>query len=69
MRLTKLIEWRQLNNITLTGLGDSLGVSHSTVLRWEKGDILLPAERAVEISKLTGVPLHELRPDLWGKAA
>ena len=29
---------------------------------WEKQ---IPAERVAVVSKVTGIPKHELRPDLW----
>jgi hypothetical protein len=31
------------------------------ISQWKK----IPAERAHLISELTGIPLHDLRPDLW----
>lgn len=48
---------------TAVALGRRLDVSHSTILRWASGRV--PAERARAVSDATGIPLHELRPDLF----
>jgi DNA-binding transcriptional regulator YdaS (Cro superfamily) len=42
-------------------------VSHSTVLRWIEGRI--PAERVRAVSAATGIPPHQLRPDLFDAPA
>lgn len=45
-------------------LAKALGVSAQAVHNWKlRGTI--PAERAKDVAAATGVPLHELRPDLW----
>lgn len=44
----------------LTSLAAALGIYPSAILQWEK----VPAERVVEIEKATGIPRHNLRPDL-----
>lgn len=49
-----------------TKLGRSLGVSHMTVLLWARGRI--PAERVMAVEQATGLPRHELRPDLYPPA-
>lgn len=38
----------------------AVGRPHSTILSWPR----VPAERVVEIEEKTGIPRHELRPDL-----
>ena len=38
-------------------------VNKSTVLRWEEERV--PAERVIEVERVTGVPRSELRPDLY----
>lgn len=45
----------------ITKLAQGLGVKHQTFYSWKK----VPAERVLEIERLTGVPRHELRPDLY----
>lgn len=42
-------------------LADGLGVRHQTFYSWRR----VPAERVLEIERLTGIPRHVLRPDLW----
>lgn len=41
----------------------ALGISRRTFFLWKSSRI--PAERVVEIERITGVARHELRPDLW----
>ena len=49
--------------VTLEDLGSRFGVNKSTVLRWEEERV--PAERVLDVERETGVPRHELRPDLY----
>jgi DNA-binding transcriptional regulator YdaS (Cro superfamily) len=42
-------------------LADALGITRSAIEQWP----MVPAERVVEISRLTGIPREELRPDLY----
>lgn len=43
-------------------LARRLGVKRQSVQQWKKQ---IPAERVLEIERLTGVSRHELRPDLY----
>ena len=47
----------------LSELSRAMGVSHSTVLRWVEARV--PAERVKAVSAVTGIPPHELRPDVF----
>jgi len=38
-----------------------LGLTRAAVLKWER----VPAERVVEIERITGIPREQLRPDLY----
>ncbi|MFB9952069.1 transcriptional regulator [Rhizobium puerariae] len=40
------------------------GVSSQAVSQWKK----VPAERVLDVERLTGVSRHELRPDVFGAA-
>lgn len=49
----------------VTKLARALGISHQAVLKWRR----LPAERVLEVERLSGVSRHELRPDIYPRAA
>lgn len=38
-----------------------LGITRGAVAKWDR----VPAERVVDVERATGIPRHELRPDLW----
>lgn len=42
-------------------LAKELKVSRQTVYNWKR----VPAERVLAVEKITGVPRHDLRPDLY----
>ncbi|PZQ56247.1 MAG: hypothetical protein DI555_06435 [Novosphingobium pentaromativorans] len=42
-----------------------LGTRQSTIFGWLKNAKDLPAEHARLVSDATGIPLHELRPDIF----
>jgi DNA-binding transcriptional regulator YdaS (Cro superfamily) len=44
-----------------------LGITPEAVRKWIRGNI--PAGRAVELEKISGVHRSYLRPDLWGETA
>lgn len=44
-----------------------LGVTPGAVTQW--ADKQVPAERVFVVSKLTGIPIEKLRPDIMGDAA
>ena len=46
-------------------LADQLGVTRQALYQWHR----IPAERVLEIERITGVPRHELRPDLYPSEA
>lgn len=48
----------------VSALAAMLGLDHSSVSKWKKRD-RLPVDRIPDISRITGIPRHELRPDLW----
>lgn len=50
---------------TAKDLAEKLGISAQAISQWEK----VPPLRVIEIERLTGVPRHELRPDLYPVAA
>lgn len=44
-------------------LARALGITMPAITHWKRRGI--PAERVQAVSRLTGIPLHELRPDLF----
>jgi DNA-binding transcriptional regulator YdaS (Cro superfamily) len=49
--------------ITIEDLAARIGIDKGTLSRWENGRV--PAERVLEVERLTGVSRHDLRPDLY----
>lgn len=58
--------YRNLSGLTLEDFALKFGVNKSTVLRWEEGTV--PAERVLDIERITGIPRTDLRPDLFAPA-
>lgn len=44
----------------MTALGHPITLD--AVAKWKRG---VPVERAKVVSRITGIPLYELRPDFW----
>ncbi|HEY4202611.1 MAG TPA: YdaS family helix-turn-helix protein [Devosiaceae bacterium] len=44
----------------LMALASALGIRHQTFYSWKR----VPAERVLELERITGISRHELRPDL-----
>lgn len=63
MTETPLKEIFHSRGIRLVTIASALGVDKGTVTKWLRSKI--PAERVKEIEQVTGVPRHELRPDIW----
>lgn len=42
-------------------LADRLGITRQALYQWQR----IPAERVIDIERISGVPRHELRPDLY----
>ena len=54
----------QTPRLTQGGLAKLLGVSRTTVARWEGGKRKVDRDLVQAVSKATGVATRELRPDL-----
>jgi DNA-binding transcriptional regulator YdaS (Cro superfamily) len=48
-------------------IADALKIDRITLYRWARNGI--PAERVIEIERVTGIPRKNLRPDLYVGAA
>lgn len=46
---------------SVSALAKLIGVKPQAISQWRE----IPARRVPDISRLTGIPRHELRPDLW----
>jgi len=42
-------------------LSDALGITGPAISQWDR----VPANRVIAVERITGVPRHELRPDLY----
>lgn len=51
------------SGIRLIDLADKLGVNKATVTRWHQNKV--PAERVLDVARITGIPKEVLRPDLY----
>ena len=47
----------------LQALGRMLGISKQAIDQWRR----VPAERVLEVERLTGISRYQLRPDVFGK--
>jgi DNA-binding transcriptional regulator YdaS (Cro superfamily) len=46
-----------------TKLAQALGIKPQAVYYWE----IVPSERCLQVSQITGISVHELRPEVFGK--
>ena len=63
MEQTPLKIWR--GDRKAASVAQQLGVTLAMWSRWENGRRAIPANRVNDISELTGIPPHELRPDVF----
>ncbi|MGE9266406.1 transcriptional regulator [Escherichia coli] len=47
----------------VVSLARELGIKHTSLYSWKR----VPAERVLDIERVSGVSRHELRPDLFGE--
>ena len=72
MEITLIMEsalttYRKRTGLTQAQLAEELGVKSPAICKWERRRV--PAERVIDVEQVTGVPRHELRPDLYPVAA
>lgn len=48
----------------VVALARELGIKHTALYSWNR----VPAERVLDIERITGISRHELRPDIFGSA-
>lgn len=61
--------YRAKAGLTQLDLADRLGVTRTSVARWETGARKIDANLVAKISRETGIGVLELRPDLDVEAA
>ncbi|MEI4482200.1 MULTISPECIES: transcriptional regulator [unclassified Phyllobacterium] len=49
----------------VVSLARELGIKHTAMYSWKR----VPAERVLDIERVSGISRHELRPDLFGEKA
>jgi len=60
---TALRSLLEFNGMRMSDLARLAKVDKATVTRWSSRRV--PAERVLDVERLTGIPRHDLRPDLY----
>lgn len=63
MKVHPLKAYREASKMTLSQLAEKFGVQRAAVCKWERRGV--PPSRLPEVERVTGIPIQELRPDLW----
>lgn len=59
-----LTNWFEAERGRISKLAAALGVTPGAISQWRT----VPAERMGDVSRITGIPLKDLRPDIFAKA-
>jgi len=62
--MEKLRSWRKAKGISIDDAGKLVGISGVQWHRYEAGTRRVSPEKVADVSRVTGIPPHELRPDL-----
>lgn len=54
------------DKMSYAAIGRALGISRQVVAAWFNENRRIPAEHVRNVSHVTGIPPHQLRPDLYG---
>lgn len=64
MDKSPLAAFRMAHGLSQADLAKKLGVDGSgTISKWENKRV--PAERVLDVSRVTGIPPHRIRPDIY----
>ena len=64
--MNALEKFRREHGYTLMAMAQAVGYrSRSTILKQIRGYVAISAEAALKYNRVFGIPLEELRPDLW----
>lgn len=58
---------RALKKRTQSELARELGVKRQTVSAWARGVSRVSVERCTDFKRITGVPLKDIRPDIFAR--
>ncbi len=61
--MEKLKTWLASERGRVTKLAAACSITHSAVLQWNQ----IPADKVLEVERVTGISRHDLRPDVFGK--
>ena len=59
-----ICQYRHVNGLTLINLAEKIGVTKVTLSRWESGARKIRLDTVRRVSKVTGIPVRQLRPDI-----
>lgn len=59
--MDKLTAWLDGERGRRSLLAAECGITHGAISQWDR----VPAERVLAVSRLTGIPPEELRPDIF----
>lgn len=63
---TPLKRWRVLQKLTQRDAAAQAGAHVAHWNKWELGKARIPAAHCLAIARLTGISVHDLRPDIYG---
>lgn len=63
--MDKLRKWRSESGLSLEEAGALVGVSGVQWHRYETGTRAVAADKAAKLEGITGIPCHEIRPDVF----
>lgn len=67
--ISALTEYRKERGLSQEAFAEAMGVSRPAVTRWETGARKIDGKLVPKVSQLTGIPVSDLRPDLFPRAA
>lgn len=59
--MKKLLEWFDEKRGRKVRLARGLGLTPGAISQWKQ----VPADKAVDVSSITGIPVEELRPEVF----
>ena len=63
--MATLKSWREARDLSLSQAAEEASVTPAMWSRWENLRRRIPAERVMDLARLTSIPAHDLRPDIY----